>query len=61
MKAKLRIKILKERDKAKKITLVDKDITKSESYKLRHARDLINKKIEFYTILSEKIEKGRKL
>lgn len=61
MKAKLRIKIMQEKDKAKYITLFDKDITKSESYKLRHARDLINKKIEFYKIISEKLEKGGKI
>ena len=56
MKAKLRIKIMQEQDKAKNIRLVSNDITKSESYKLRHARDIINKKIEFYKKISETIE-----
>ena len=55
MKAKLRIKIMQEQDKAKNIRLVSNDITKSESYKLRHARDIINKKIEFYKKISEKL------
>lgn len=56
MKAKLRIKIMQEKDKAKNIRLVAKDISKSEAYKLRHARDIINKKIEFYKKISETIE-----
>lgn len=57
MKAKLRIKIMQEAAKAKNISLVSNDITKSESFKLRYARKKLNDKIEFYKMLSKELEK----
>ena len=60
MKAKFRIKILQEETKAKNIRLVSNDITKSDSYKLRHARDVINNRIEFYKKVCEVLERNKK-
>ena len=59
MKAKFRIKILQEVTKAKGITLVDRDLTKKDSYRLRTARDSINNKINFYKGVLETMEKRR--
>jgi hypothetical protein len=56
MKACIRIKIMQETSKCKGITLVDRDLTKKDSYRLRNARNKLNDKIEFYKKLCEKLE-----